>query len=64
MACPANPYSAILKRLVLLQAKADKLNFEIASVTKMVSAESAKISTPKAKTVAKKVAVKKASTKP
>ena len=54
MARPANPYSPILKRLALLQAMADKLNAEIASVTKLVADESAKISMPKDKPVANK----------
>lgn len=51
---PANPYSPILKRLIALQTKADKINAEIKYVTQLVEAESAKISKPKAFSVAQK----------
>jgi hypothetical protein len=59
MARTANPYTKVLKHLTKLQAKADKLNAEIVSVTKMISAESAKLSRPKTNPIAKKKSVAK-----
>jgi hypothetical protein len=39
MARTANPYTQVIKRLAKLQAKADKLNAEIAAFSKFVEAE-------------------------
>jgi len=60
MARTANPYTKVAKRISALQAKANKLNAEIAGLADLVASESKKTTAPKVKTTAKKAPVRKA----
>jgi hypothetical protein len=61
MARKANPLTPILKRVAKLQAKADKLNSEIAAFTKFVegAAKQSAATAPAKKTPAKKAPASK-----